>query len=96
MTSDITPRWLNSKQAASYTGFSRTRQFLLAVKTGKLPQPTYPLGPRSPRWDRVALDAIFVVDRAPPVVDIERMEQEAVNGILERARCAQEARGRNR
>ncbi len=27
------------------------------VKTGRIPEPSYHLGPRRPRWDRFALDA---------------------------------------
>jgi hypothetical protein len=48
------------------------------VKSGKLPGPSFHLGPKSPRWDREALDAAFNRDqgRAPGFVTAEEIVQD--------------------
>jgi hypothetical protein len=55
---DIIQRWLKPDQAAAYIGRHRDELPRL-VRSGKLPKPSYHFGPRSPRYDRLALDAIF-------------------------------------
>ena len=50
------PRWLDAPAAAAYLSL-REDAFLRAVKAGTCPQASRHLGPRTPRWDREALDA---------------------------------------
>lgn len=49
-------RWLDAPTAARYLDLRETA-FSRQVKAGKLPAPSYQLGTRTPRWDRLALDA---------------------------------------
>ena len=79
---DINPRWLTPEQAASYVGRHRDELPRL-VRSGKLPSPSYHFGPRSPRYDREALDALFTGAVASRSIDLA--EQEAVNAIVQRA-----------
>ena len=51
----VTPRWLNSEQAAQYLTVKRAA-FSRAVRNGSLPEPSLALGPRMPRWDISDLD----------------------------------------
>lgn len=51
-------RWLDPEAAAQYICV-RTDALRRLVKQGRIPAPSYALGPRSPRWDRLALDAAF-------------------------------------
>ncbi len=51
-------RWLKDRDAATYVGV-RVDQLRRYVSTGKLPAPSYHLGLKSPRWDRLALDRIL-------------------------------------
>lgn len=50
------PRWLTPEEAAAKL---RVRPDALPrlVKQGRIPSPSYQLGPRSPRYDEAALDA---------------------------------------
>jgi hypothetical protein len=52
------PRWLNPSQTAEYIG-SRVDHLPRLLRTGKLPTPSYHLGPKSPRYDRLAIDEAF-------------------------------------
>lgn len=52
------PRWLNSEELARYICI-RIDSISRLVKQGRIPKPDYRLGDRSPRWDRLALDAAF-------------------------------------
>jgi hypothetical protein len=56
-------RWLNREDTAAYVGV-RVDQLTRHVRSGKLPAPNYHLGPGTPRWDRLALDAAFEGDAA--------------------------------
>ena len=58
-------RWLKAEDAATYVGV-RVDQLRRLVRVGKIPAPSYSLGPKSPRWDRLALDAVFEVKQAKP------------------------------
>jgi hypothetical protein len=58
-------RWLKAEDAATYVGV-RVDQMRRLVRAGKVPAPSYSLGPKSPRWDRLALDAVFQVEQAKP------------------------------
>jgi hypothetical protein len=60
-------RWLNPDEAARYLCV-RPSDLRRLVKGGKIPPASYNLGPRLPRYDRLALDAAMrgtplVVDR---------------------------------
>ena len=52
------PRWLDPEAAARYLSV-RPDALPRLVRAGRIPPPSYALGERSPRWDRVALDARF-------------------------------------
>ena len=51
-------RWLDPEATARYISV-RVDALPRLVRQGRIPQPDYTLGPRSPRWDRLALDAQF-------------------------------------
>jgi hypothetical protein len=51
------PRWLTQETAAQYLSIS-VRQLQVLQKAGRI-QASYFLGPRSPRYDRFALDGIL-------------------------------------
>jgi predicted DNA-binding transcriptional regulator AlpA len=81
MTATLTPsRWLDPAEAASHVGL-RELEFLRRVKAAKLPAPSYALGPRTPRWDRMALDQAMT-GAAPS----RRPLAGAVNAILAEGR----------
>jgi hypothetical protein len=48
-------RWLTPEDAALYLGV-RVDRLTRYVREGKIPSPSYQLGLRVPRWDRLALD----------------------------------------
>ena len=52
----VAARWLDPEGAAEYVGLP-VDAFKRRVKAGKMPPPSYAHGPRSPAWDRLALDA---------------------------------------
>ncbi len=52
------PRWLDREAAAAYMSV-RVDEMARLERRGKLPPASYHLGPRTPRWDRLALDAVF-------------------------------------
>lgn len=49
------PRWLDATAAAAYLSV-RADALPRLQRAGRIPAPSYHLGPRSPRWDRLALD----------------------------------------
>ncbi len=49
-------RWLSRRAAAEYLSME-VDHLKRHVKSGKLPRPSFHLGPKTPRWDREALDA---------------------------------------
>lgn len=51
-------RWLNAEKTAAYLSV-RIDALSRLVKQRRIPAPDYSLGPRSPRWDRKAIDAIL-------------------------------------
>jgi hypothetical protein len=55
---DIAPRWLNPEAAAAYISV-RVDALPRLVRQGRIPAPDRSLGEKSPRWDRLALDAAF-------------------------------------
>lgn len=62
------PRWLDADATAEYISV-RAEALRRLVKQGRIPAPNYDLGPRSPRWDRLALDAHFEGGSASTNVD---------------------------
>ena len=56
-------RWLSLDAAAAYVSL-RADAYLRKVHQGILPQPSYALGPRTPRWNQADLDAVMNPDTA--------------------------------
>jgi predicted DNA-binding transcriptional regulator AlpA len=52
----LPPRWLDAEAVARHVSI-RPDYVARYVKSGKLPKPRYPFGPRQPRWDREEVDA---------------------------------------
>lgn len=48
-------RWLSARRAAEYLDV-RPDALQRLVKLGRIPAPSYQLGPRLPLWDRLELD----------------------------------------
>jgi excisionase family DNA binding protein len=69
-------RWLSPRQAAEYLDVRLDRLQRL-VKDKKIPAPDYSLGYRSPRFDRLALDAVFssVTEGRNPDIAMERLNE---------------------
>lgn len=84
-------RWLNPAGAAAYVSCPRGRLRTL-VAAGKLPAPVYHFGPRSPRYDRLAIDSLIVGRQRGKTVD--EMLAAAKESI--RANGQKTPRGRNR
>jgi hypothetical protein len=78
---DVAARWLDPETAARYVGLG-AEAFKRRVKAGKMPPPSYAHGPRSPTWDRLALDAAMT-SNAP---SRHRPLSGAVNAALEQGR----------
>jgi hypothetical protein len=78
-------RWLDREACAAYVSV-RVDELPRLVKRGLLPAPSYHLGPRCPRWDRLALDARFSESAASQSHDLA--VQEAVNAIVAKGRSA--------
>jgi hypothetical protein len=55
---ELARRWLDPEAAAAYLSV-RVDALPRLVKQGRIPAPDHRLGARSPRWDRLALDAAF-------------------------------------
>src|SRR5574340_1004798 len=56
MIEHLHPRWLDARAAVQYLTLDDAGALKRLVKQGRIPAPSYHLGPRSPRWDREALD----------------------------------------
>jgi hypothetical protein len=86
-------RWLSPKMLGCYLGRD-PKTLLKLVRAGKLPKPTYQLGPKSPRYDRLAVDAMLTGQT-------EHSDAEDIaNRAIQRMRAEYEnrparARGRN-
>jgi hypothetical protein len=74
-------RWLSAEQAAAYVS-RRVDELPRLVRRGLLPEPSYHFGPRSPRWDREALDALFAPAAASP--GDEKLKREARDALRKR------------
>ena len=72
-------RWLRPEDCARYLGkpVGALRQL---VREGRIPAPSYQLGPRQPRWDRLALDSRMEGGPASNVT--EQAVQNLVEDIL--------------
>ena len=68
----ITIRWLDRNTLADYIQV-RVSELPRLGRRGLLPDPSYHLGPRSPRWDKNAVDALFQENTKP----IEKAEKES-------------------
>ncbi len=73
-------RWMDREALAAYVSV-RVDYIPRLVRSGKLPEPSYHLGPKCPRWDRAALDACFegAVRSGPRGID--ELVQEAIERI---------------
>lgn len=82
------PRWLDREAAALHLSLQPSELARL-VKRGLLPVPSYHLGPKSPRWDREALDAVFgaKVSSQKPANDPDALAQAAAERIIARAKA---------
>lgn len=83
------PRWLDADGAAAYISV-RVDALSRLVKQGRIPKPDYTLGSRSPRWDRLALDAAFNGGAAS--TDIRTAVQAGVEKIIQASRTRRQAR----
>ena len=81
------PRWLNPDTAAAYIGV-RVERLRPLVKAGKLPAPSYHLGPNQPRFDRLALDRAFSGEGGSNAQETsaDAAFQRAANEIIEEGR----------
>lgn len=76
----VEPRWLDTRADADYISV-RPDALARLVKAGRVPAPSYPLGPRNPRWDRLLLDSRFEGGAAS--TDIDQVAQAIAEGILQ-------------
>ena len=83
MSATAEPRWLNADATARYISV-RVDALPRLVKAGRIPEPNRTLGDRSPRWDRVALDAAF--DGGTASTDPKAASRAIVQKILETGR----------
>lgn len=58
-------RWLDREALAAHIS-ARMDELPRMLKAGKLPAPSYHLGPKSPRWWSAAVDEMFVLRVASP------------------------------
>ena len=77
------PRWLDPEATAAYISV-RIDALGRLVRQRRIPAPDYTLGPRSPRWDRLALDAVF--DGGTASTDPRMASQASVQKILAQGR----------
>lgn len=74
------PRWLDRNALATYISL-RVDEIPRFVRAGKIPQPSYQLGPKSPWWWSAAVDEAFGM--APtPGLEIEEAAAKLVAKIL--------------
>src|SRR5262249_59541910 len=76
------PGWLSPDDTAHYIGV-RAERLRPLVKQGRIPSPSYHLGPTQPRWDRLALDAAF--EGKERQRDAQAVAQEVADDILRQA-----------
>lgn len=79
----VEPRWLDAASTADYIN-ARVADLPRYVKQGRIPEPSYELGPRQPRWDRLALDRRFEGQAAS--ADPEQVMAAVAQRILQQGR----------
>lgn len=81
MADPAPPRWLDRDAAAHYLSL-RVDELPRLVRRGLIPAPSLHLGPKSPRWDRHALDACFAggVASADAEAAVHGLVQEILQG----------------
>jgi predicted DNA-binding transcriptional regulator AlpA len=84
-------RFLPPEDVAERIGV-RVDQIPRLLKAGKLPKPSFHLGPRKPRYDRIAIDALFTGNKEP---DEQAGDAAIVQSIIDRARRQKAAGGRH-
>ena len=89
----IEPRWLDAAATASYISV-RLDALPRLVKQGRIPAPDHSLGVRSPRWDRLTLDATF--DGGTSSTDPRLASAAVVQKIHEDGRARRAARDASR
>jgi hypothetical protein len=83
--SGLEPRWLDPDTAAAYIRV-RVERLRPMVKAGKLPPPSYHLGPNQPRYDRLALDKVFEGEVTADAYNPSAIVQSAIDRIIEKGR----------
>lgn len=88
------PRWLDREALALHISV-RVDELPRLLKAGKLPVPSYHLGPKSPRWDRLALDARFEggVASTDPDMAVHALAQTILEGQAEGRTRRSQSRG---
>jgi hypothetical protein len=78
---DLEPRWLDRDALADYISV-RVDELPRLAKAGLLPEPSRHLGPKKPRWDRLAVDARFSggVASTDPQMAVAGLVQEILRG----------------
>jgi len=84
-------RWLDRDGVADRLSV-RVHEIPRLLRGGKLPEPSYHLGPRSPRWDCEAVDAMMA-GTAPSRP--EAIKQGAIDAIIQEANRQKGPRGRH-
>jgi predicted DNA-binding transcriptional regulator AlpA len=79
------PGWLSAAAAAAYLSCTpaAVRRY---ARAGRLPKPSYHLGPRSPRWSREQIDSLLHGRQVKD--DTEAQFERMIEGIRTRARKA--------
>lgn len=85
-------RWMDREALAAYVSV-RVDYIPRPVKAGKLPAPSLHLGPKSPRWDRYAVDACFEGEARSASRSVDEAVQALVEKI-ERGETGPRRRGR--
>jgi|GEM_PF-3042384 hypothetical protein len=80
--SDALPRWLGPEQVAAYVS-CRVDHVPRLVRRGLLPPPSLHLGPRSPRFDRLRIDAMFGQAAASATDTAKEMARATLRARLE-------------
>lgn len=71
--------WLDPAAAAAHLCVP-PRRLQALVRKGKLPRPSYHLGPKSPRWDRDKIDSLLAGRQVRD--GMQAALEKALNGIV--------------
>jgi hypothetical protein len=71
----VIERWLTPEQTAQRLG-TQVHKLPTLVKKGKLPSPSYHLGPRSPRYDLTTLDSLMTQGHHNPRASLATLADE--------------------